>query len=139
MFWGKGGGGRWKKRGRRWVFREVAERDERRGLYFGNYSAWVENEEKLEEGDNSRTRISVNDWEDKERRGSCSQYYWSVGSGARKPMGFLRPAHDESWLVGWHIILLIKALMESWKRKQPTRSTTNCWIYYNLWFQVFKF
>ena len=36
---------------------------------------------------------------------------WSVGSGARKPVGFLGPAHDESWSAGWHIILLIKAWM----------------------------
>ena len=73
-------------------------------------------EEKLEEGDNSRTRISRNDEEDIEGKGSCSRDYWSVGSGARKPMGFLGPAHDESWSAGWHIILLIKAWMESWKR-----------------------
>ena len=91
----------------------------------------------LEEGDNSRTRISVNNSEDKEWRGICSQYYWSVGSGARKPMGFLGPAHDESWLAGWHIILLIKARTKSWKKKEPTRFTANCWIYHK--FQVFKF
>ena len=60
-------------------------------------------EEKLEEGDNSRTRISGNDeekWvemkEDIEWKGSFSWYYWSVGSGARKPMGFLGPTHDEA-------------------------------------------
>ena len=46
-----------------------------------------------------------------------------MGSGARKPMGFLGPTHDESWSAGWHIILLSKAWMESWKRKDPTRST----------------
>ena len=49
---------------------------------------------------------------DIEGKGSCSWYYCSVGSGARKTMGFLGPAHDESWSVGWHIILLIKAWME---------------------------
>ena len=100
------------------------------------------NEEKLEEGDNSRRRISVNELEmggNEESYRSCSRYYWSMSSGARKPMGFLGPAHDESWSEGWHIILLNKARMESWKRKEPTRSTTNCWIYYNRWFQVFRY
>ena len=42
-----------------------------------------------------------------------------MGSGARKPVGFLGPAHDESWSAGWHIILLIKAQTESWKKKEP--------------------
>ena len=58
-------------------------------------------EDKLEEGENSRMIIYVNNSEDKEWRGSCSRYYWSVGSGARKPMGFLGPAHDESWSARW--------------------------------------
>ena len=53
--------------------------------------------------------------EDIECKRSFSRYYWSVGSGARKPMGFLGPTHDESWSARWHIILLIKAWMESWK------------------------
>ena len=79
------------------------------------------NEEKLEEGDKSRRRISVNDSEmggKKERYRSCSRYYWSVGSGARKPVGFLGPAHDESSSAGWHIILLIKAWMVGWKARR---------------------
>ena len=46
-----------------------------------------------------------------------------MGSGARKPMGFLGPGHDESWSAGWHIILLIKAWREGWKKKDPTRFT----------------
>ena len=45
-----------------------------------------------------------------EWKGSCSWYYQSVGSGARKPMGFLGPTHDESWLAGWHIIFVNKGL-----------------------------
>ena len=45
---------------------------------------------------------------DIEWKGSCSQYYWSVGSRARKPMGFLGPSHDESWSTGWHIIFVNK-------------------------------
>ena len=42
-----------------------------------------------------------------------------MGSGARKPVGFLGPAHDESWSAGRHIILLIKARTGSWKKKEP--------------------
>ena len=42
-----------------------------------------------------------------------------IGLWARKPMGFLGPAHDESWSAGRHIILLIKARTESWKKKEP--------------------
>ena len=42
-----------------------------------------------------------------ERKLSC-WYYWSVGLGARKPMGFLGPSHDESWSAGWHIIFVNK-------------------------------
>ena len=30
-------------------------------------------------------------------------------------MGFLGPAHDESWSAGWHIMLLIKARLVGWK------------------------
>ena len=33
-------------------------------------------------------------------------------------MGFLGPAHDESWSAGWHIILLIKAWMVGWKARR---------------------
>ena len=41
MFWGKGGGVRWKKVGRKWVFREVSEEDG--GRYLGKLdSASVE-------------------------------------------------------------------------------------------------
>ena len=93
----------------------------RRGwIYFGEklYYAWGKRRGKiLEEGDNSRRRVSINDWdrEDKEWRGSCSRYYWSVGSGARKPVGFLGPTHHESWSAGWHIMLLIKARLVGWK------------------------
>ena len=47
---------------------------------------------------------------DIEWKGRCSWYYWSVGSGARKPMGFLGPAHDELWSAGWHIIFVNKGL-----------------------------
>ena len=61
----------------------------------------------------TKTEKIKNGEEDKEWRGSFSQYYWSVGSGARKPVGFLGPAHDESWSAGRHIILLIKARTES--------------------------
>ena len=43
-----------------------------------------------------------------EWKGRFSQYYWSIGSGARKSMGFLGPAHDESWSAGWHIIFVNK-------------------------------
>ena len=105
-------------------------------------SAWGGgNEEKLEEGDNSRGRISVNDSEmggkEKSYR-SCFRYYWSVGSGARKHMGFLGLAHDESWSTGWHIILLINSWTESWKKKEPTRFKATSWIYHNRCFQVFK-
>ena len=45
---------------------------------------------------------------DIEWKGSWFWYYWSVGLGARKPMGFLGPAHDESWSAGWHIIFVNK-------------------------------
>ena len=93
---------------------------ERLDLFLGEIRLCIrgKNEEKFEEGDKSRRRISVNDSEiggKEESYRRCSRYYWSVGSGARKPMGFLGPAHDESWSAGWHIILLIKAWMESWK------------------------
>ena len=47
VIWGKGGGVRWKK--------------VRRNGYLGEVSGGKMTEEKLEEGDNSRTRISVND------------------------------------------------------------------------------
>ena len=47
---------------------------------------------------------------DIEWKGSCSRYYWSVGSGARKPMRFLGRAHDESCSAGWHIIFVNKGL-----------------------------
>ena len=60
MFWGKGGGVRWKKVGRKWVFREVSEEDEG-SIFFGKIRLCISGkmtEEKLEEGDNSRTRIS---------------------------------------------------------------------------------
>ena len=29
-----------------------------------------------------------------------------IGLWARKPVGFLGPAHDESWSAGWHIIFV---------------------------------
>ena len=35
-------------------------------------------------------------------------------------MGFLGPAHDESWSAGWHIMLLIKAWLvgrKAWRGK----------------------
>ena len=96
---------------------------ERLDLFLGKIKLCIrgKNEEKLEERDNSRRRISVNDSEmggKEERYRSCSRYYWYVGSGARKPMGFLGPAHDESWSAGWHIILLIKAWMVGWKARR---------------------
>ena len=78
---------------------KMAEKNLRRGItqgqgYLEMMEKWVETKKDIE-------------W-----KASCSRYYWSVGSGARKPMGFLGPAHDESWSAGWHIILLIKAWME---------------------------
>ena len=48
-------------------------------------------------------------WVERKKYIEAAQYYWSVRSGARKPMGFLGPTHDESWSAGWHIMLLIKA------------------------------
>ena len=41
---------------------------------------------KLEEGVNSKGRITLI------KQGSCYRVYWHVGSGARKPIGFLGPA-----------------------------------------------
>ena len=52
----------------------------------------------------------VEENKDIEWKESCSRYYWSVGSGARKPMGFLGSAHDESWSTGWRIIFVNKGL-----------------------------
>ena len=47
---------------------------------------------KLEEGVNSRRRITLR------KQASCYRVYWHVGSGARKPVGFLGPTG--STLVG---------------------------------------
>ena len=61
---------------------------------------WNREGRKLEEGVNSRGKIYT------QREGSCYPVYRYVGSGARKPIGFLGPAG--STLVGrvdhpsWH-------------------------------------
>ena len=82
------------------------------GIIFGEYSGenfykrreegrcWNRGRRKLEEGVNSRGRITLI------KQGSCYRVYRHVGSGAKKPVGFLGPAG--STLVGrvdhpnWH-------------------------------------
>ena len=49
-------------------------------------------EGKLEEGENASTQKWLEMKKDPKGKGSCSQYYWSMGSEARKPVGFLGPA-----------------------------------------------
>ena len=50
------------------------------------YGVVIEEGRKLEEGVNSRERITL------EKQGSCYQVYRHMGLGARKPVGFLGPA-----------------------------------------------
>ena len=58
VFWGKGSG---KKKEENGYLGEVSGGDEGGDLFGKLDFVWGENEEKLEEGDNSRTRISVNE------------------------------------------------------------------------------
>ena len=51
---------------------------------------------KHEEGENSRTKKWLEMKKDPEWKGIYSRSYWSMGLGARKPMGFLGPTHDET-------------------------------------------
>ena len=104
-----GGGGRRGKEGRRWG-RRYKEGD------FGDFMGETLHLEKWGKkktwGGGQLKYKNICKWlrlRRKEWRGRCSRYYWSVGSGARKPrkpMGFLGPAHDESWSAWWHITFL---------------------------------